>query len=220
MAKNQRITKIVNEIKFRHNLNQGQIAAKLGVTPTYLSDMINGRSPMNDTFLSKVHDVFGIVSSEDSSDSVLRIQKTFGGSPEQQKVVSLPLIPIDAVAGTPGEDVPGVTLDDCEQYTIPEFSAKGAELLIRVSGSSMLPTYSNGDILAIRRITSATFFQWGMVYVLDTNQGALVKRIFEDKEDPDMIICHSDNFEHYPEFKIPKEEIRSFALVVGMIRME
>lgn len=133
---------------------------------------------------------------------------------------SLPLIPIEAVAGFPGDDETGVKLVDCEQYHVPEFVAKGAQFLIRVSGSSMYPKYSNGDILACRKIDSVTFFQWGKVYVLDTNQGALVKRLFEDKENQNNVVCHSDNHENYPNFKIPKSEIRSLSIVLGVIRLE
>lgn len=138
----------------------------------------------------------------------------------KKPTASLPLIPIDAVAGFPGDDDTGVKLVDCEQYHVPEFVAKGAQFLIRVSGSSMYPKYSNGDILACRKIDSVTFFQWGKVYVMDTCQGALVKRIFEDKDDKDNVICHSDNHDNYPDFKLPKSEIRSLSIVLGVIRME
>ena len=132
----------------------------------------------------------------------------------------LPLITIDAVAGFPSTDNDGVTLCDCDMYNVPEFVAKGAEFLIRVSGSSMYPNYNNGDILACRKIESVTFFQWGKVYVLDTCQGALVKRLFEDTKDESNVICHSDNTERYPNFSIPKSEIRSLSIVVGVIRIE
>ena len=145
----------------------------------------------------------------------------FGGEEEEKGMpCPLPLISIDAVAGLPTMDNDGVYPEDCEMYNVPEFVSKGAQYLIRVSGSSMYPSYANGDILACRKIDSVTFFQWGKVYVLDTNQGALVKRVYEDKEDKENIICHSDNTEMYPRFSIPKNEIRSFSIVVGVIRIE
>ena len=136
------------------------------------------------------------------------------------KKVTLPLIPIDAIAGVPSGDFTGVTFAMCDQYTIPEFAARGAEFLIRVSGSSMYPKYSNGDILACKRINDIIFFQWGKVYVIDSSQGSLVKRIFEDKTNPDNIICVSDNKENYPPFTLPKSDIRSLSLVIGVIRLE
>ncbi|MDR1881773.1 MAG: S24 family peptidase [Prevotella sp.] len=150
--------------------------------------------------------------------SILKEQQYFGEKQPRYKTV--PLLPIDAVAGFPSEDIMGINYADCEQYRVPEFEMSGCEFVIRVSGSSMYPKYSNGDLLACKKIPAITFFQWGKVYVLDTVQGALVKRLFEDKENSDNIICQSDNKENYPAFSLPKNEIRSLSIVLGVIRME
>lgn len=135
-------------------------------------------------------------------------------------VRTLPLIPIDAVAGVPSGDFQGVRFIDCEQYAIPEFVERGAEFVVRVSGSSMYPKYSNGDILACKKIADILFIQWGKVYVIDSSQGSLVKRLFEDKDNPDKLICVSDNKANYPPFSIPKQDIRSLSLVIGVVRLE
>lgn len=131
----------------------------------------------------------------------------------------IPLIPIEALAGLPVSDNTGITFVDCEHYVIPEFKKKGVEFMIRVSGSSMYPKYSNGDILACRRIHDILFFQWGKVYVIDSSQGALVKRVFKD-ESPDNILLVSDNMKKYPPFNFPKSDIRSLSIVLGVIRLE
>jgi len=136
------------------------------------------------------------------------------------QVVGIPLIPFEALAGIPITDNIGVAFEDCKRYVIPDFINKGVEFLIRISGNSMYPKYSNGDILACRRVTEMLFFQWGKVYVIDSSQGALVKRIFEDKNNQDYIILHSDNKDYYPEFLFPKSDIRSLSIVVGVIRLE
>ena len=132
---------------------------------------------------------------------------------------SIPLIPIEAIAGIPAGESIAVRFIDCAQYVIPEFANLNVEYMIRVSGSSMYPKYSNGDILACRRVHDVLFFQWGKIYVIDSSQGALVKRVFQD-EDPDRILLVSDNKEHYPPFSIPKSDIRSLSIVVGVIRLE
>ena len=132
---------------------------------------------------------------------------------------ALPLIPIAAVAGFNGLDLPGIPLAQCPQYSVPDFIEQKAEYLIRVSGSSMYPKYSSGDILACRRIQEITFIQWGKIYVIDSQQGAMVKRLFEIPDDPEHVLCQSDN-PNYPPFRLPKYEIRSLSIVVGVIRME
>lgn len=88
--------------------------------------------------------------------------------------------------------------------------------LIRVSGSSMYPKYSNGDLLACKPLKDRTFFQWSKPY-LDSEQSAIVKRLFPCLDDESGLECHSDNKVHYPPFKIPKESIRALAIVVGVI---
>ena len=45
MPINQDFKNIIIRIKYEFNLNQSQIAERLGVKSTYLSDMINGREP-------------------------------------------------------------------------------------------------------------------------------------------------------------------------------
>ncbi|SMO48449.1 S24 family peptidase [Solitalea koreensis] len=136
------------------------------------------------------------------------------------KTKGIPLIPIEAMAGYGKGDVQILENDLSEKYHVPDFAQKGAKYLIRVSGNSMYPKYSNGDLLACRPVTDLTFFQWGKVYVLDTDQGPLVKRLFESNKSDDHLECRSDNKEYYPPFMLPKTSIRQVAIVVGVIRLD
>lgn len=130
--------------------------------------------------------------------------------------LGIPLIPIEAMAGFGvGEFV--VEEHELERFVVPTF--KGADYLIGIKGNSMYPKYSSGDVIACKRLTlSDIFFQWGKVYVLDTEQGALVKRITEGK-DEHHILCVSDN-KSYPPFQLPREKLNAIALVMGVIRLE
>lgn len=58
MAKNQQLKKLIDLIKYKRSINQAEIAAQMGVSVTYLSDMLNGRVDFNDTFKSKLYEVF------------------------------------------------------------------------------------------------------------------------------------------------------------------
>lgn len=125
-----------------------------------------------------------------------------------------PRIPYDAAAGTLTEAVYGVTEYECEQVPVicvfPKY-----DFTIRITGRSMEPEYYAGDEVACMKINEARFIQWGRVHVLDTTQGVVIKRIYDNG---DSIICRSYNPE-YPDFPIPKEDIRSFNLVVGSVRL-
>lgn len=131
----------------------------------------------------------------------------------------IPLIPLDAVAGFPAESGGGVRLEDCKRYVIPEFENKGANFLIRVSGDSMVPLYYSGDLLACRKITDIRFFQWGTIYVLETSQGVIVKRVQESLDHADSILCVSENSSVHHPFLLPRDDIRSLSIIVGLVRL-
>jgi repressor LexA len=127
----------------------------------------------------------------------------------------IPLISIDAMAGD-GRGDTQVMGYDSEQFVIPTFA--GAEFLITVRGISMFPKYNSGDIVACKRLSLDTFFQWNKVYVLDTSQGALIKRIRKGSDSEHVLIV-SDN-EDYQPFELHRAEIRAIAIVIGVIRLE
>lgn len=127
----------------------------------------------------------------------------------------IPLIPINAMAGMfTGEQV--VLELECDRYVVPAF--KDAEFLITVKGSSMIPKYNSGDIVACKRMPLDTFFQWNKVYVLDTEQGPLIKRVKKGTTE-DTLTIFSDN-PNYEPFELPRTKIYHIALVVGVIRLE
>ena len=128
----------------------------------------------------------------------------------------IPLIPFEAMAGALTCEQ-SVLEYECEHYVVPVF--KGADFLIPVKGSSMYPKYSSGDIVACQRVPmSGLFFQWNKVYVIDTKQGALIKRI-KPGSDREHVLIVSDN-QNYDPFELPIEEINAVALVIGVIRLE
>lgn len=201
----------VKAIREKLGISQEEFAKRLGVSSRTVQNWECGK---------KISDSKREILAKIAGQSPQNLKPRMYYGDMSDSVVSLPLIPLDAVAGLPGDDNDGVILNDCERYTIPEFSAKGAQYLIRVSGTSMLPKYNNGDILVCRKIDEMTFFQWGKVYVMDTRQGALVKKVFPDKDNPDNILCVSENKEEFPPFTLPKDEIRSISIVVGVIGVE
>lgn len=128
----------------------------------------------------------------------------------------IPLIPLEAMAGHLTAEQT-VLVYDCDRYIIPMF--KGADYLIPIKGTSMTPRYNSGDVVACQRVPmSDLFFQWNKVYVVDTNQGPLIKRI-KPGSDKDHIKFVSENTEYDP-FELPMSSIHGVALVIGVIRLE
>lgn len=162
----------------------------------------------------------GNMLSSDNSDNTVRQTP----EPAAKRVMDdgkegIPLIPLDAVAGFPATDSSYAYMENCDRYIIPEFQDKGADFIIRVSGDSMIPLYYNGDLIACHKIHDIRFFQWGTVYVLETSQGILVKRIMESTDHDDCILCTSENDTVHRPFLLPKDDIRSMSTIVGLIRI-
>ena len=79
--------------------------------------------------------------------------------------------------------------------------------------------YNSGDLVACKKLViTDIFFQWNKVYVLDTEQGALIKRVKKGSRD-NYILLISDN-QNYDPFELHLSKIFAVALVVGVIRLE
>lgn len=128
----------------------------------------------------------------------------------------IPLIPVEAMAGCfTGSQT--VLLQECDHYVVPAF--KNADFLIYVRGDSMQPRYYSGDMVACKMLSPTDlFFQWGKVYVLDTDQGALIKKV-EQGTDDETITLVSEN-ENYKPFQLPRRAVYHIAIVMGLIRTE
>ena len=128
----------------------------------------------------------------------------------------VPLIPLDAMAGEfQGEKT--ILKQDCEFYKIP--GVRNANFLITVNGMSMYPTYNSGDVVACKIVEmNDLFFQWNRVYVLDTNQGPIIKRV-KPGSDNEHILIVSDN-DSYEPFELHLSQIYHIALVLGCIKLE
>ncbi len=67
-----------------------------------------------------------------------------------------------------------------------------------VSGDSMAPEYPNGCKILVKKIDEKAFIEWGRVYVLDTCNGSVVKKIMPGDRDG-QVRCVSIN-DDYPPF--------------------
>jgi len=205
--KKEEIELIFSKIKLHYKLkNNTELAQLLDVSPAAIANSISRNKINWDNIITKCEDL--------SIDELLG--RSFNISKNEHPMLvtndGIPLVTIDQVCD-------GQHQDSYQMYNIPAFQYLNVDFIIRMSGHSMAPTYRNEDLLACRRIHELKFFQWGKVHVMQTSQGPLVKRVFED-DDPNMIQLASDNYESYPPFSIPKSDIRCTSIIVGLIRIE
>ncbi len=148
-----------------------------------------------------------------AGDNVLACEKA---SSYEDNHEGIPLITLDAFAGMARGEI-RVMDYECDRYIIP--GCDDADFLIAVKGPSMSPKYASGDIVACRHVPLENiFFQWNKVYVLDTAQGALIKRVRKGPDDQHILLI-SDNEEYEP-FELALDQINAVALVMGIVRLE
>lgn len=201
-----------------------QIASILETNKASISDIKSGRKKLSIEMLRRMKSSYPNVNIEYiimGDGEMLRSDKPTQthiptAHPALNPTEGIPLIPLSAMAGAL-TSAQTVLEHECDRYVVPAF--KGADFLIQVKGSSMYPKYSSGDIVACQRVTmDKLFFQWNKVYVIDTDQGPLIKRI-KPGHDKDHVLIVSDN-EKYDPFELPCASIYAVALVIGVIRLE
>lgn len=214
--------KMVVEVLLEKNFSKSKadLADKLGISPSKFSEILNNRMNVSADLLAKLTVHFPFLSPEwlltGQGEMLRQAESLPTATPATAPSEGIPLIPIEAMAGFGTGEVQ-VLEYECDRYVVPAF--KDAEFLIQVKGSSMIPKYNSGDIVACKKLPmDRLFFQWNKVYVLDTDQGALIKRVKAGSDDDHLLIV-SDN-QNYEPFELHKNYINSVAIVIGVIRLE
>ena len=125
------------------------------------------------------------------------------------------LIPYEARGGTIGDFVDGVHEYDCEKIISP---VKGADFAMEVTGDSMSPEYPSGSRVLIKKVDESAFIAWNEVYVLDTPNGAVIKRV-RKTDNPELVECVSIN-PAYQAYTIPKKFIRGWYRVLLVMALK
>jgi phage repressor protein C with HTH and peptisase S24 domain len=200
-------------------LSQKQVAERMGTSSTYVNAILNGRKAVGKKQAQRMENLFGLSASwlltgqgemltpqgQTPAGAEGALPASDDGRPELYTVL---LLPISAQGGSFNDFVVSVKESDCERIVSP---IKGADFAIPVSGDSMAPEYPPGSQVLIKKINERAFIDWGRVYVLDTCNGTVIKKLLPS-EKPDTVVCRSINPE-YPSFEV------SLADVYGVYRV-
>ena len=173
MAVNQEFKNLINRIKYEYSLNQSQIADRLGVKKTYLSDMINGRVPYNETMNKKINDVFPLppmnkvhIQKEDT----LEISTS---DIEEGDYSGTLVYDMDATCGTDGRDIYFTQEDIIGSVNLPGINKESK--IIRANGDSMEPKVYDGNMVVIREIHNWDDIFYGQMYLILLDEYWMIK---------------------------------------------
>jgi transcriptional regulator with XRE-family HTH domain len=204
-----------------NNLTQDAVAEYLGVTKGFISQVENGKVALPEDKMRKLLDnpAWSVEEYKKMAVTLMAakieaVEKSVAGE-DGDAPQRVRLIPYEARGGMIGDFVDGVREYDCEMVVSP---IKGVDFAMTVTGDSMMPEYYPGDRILIKKIDPNIFVEWGKVHVLDTPNGAVIKKL-QKAESPEYVECVSLNPE-YQSFTIPVNQIRGWYRVLMVMSMK
>lgn len=193
---------------------QQDIANGMNVDKGNISRVFNGDTRyLTNKFLTRFNNTYNNIFNNDwllYGEGEMLKSKNLPEKDEKPKGKDIPLLPINAIGGTLDGFNGGVMPYECEWINVP---LKAADMAITVAGDSMFPEYPSGCVVIIKKINEKSFIEWGNVYVLDTVNGTVIKRVQPCEEDESYVVCESVN-EYYKPFKVPVSDVRGFYKVL------
>ncbi|UTC82685.1 LexA family transcriptional regulator [Treponema denticola] len=212
----------LKEIRQALGLNQLEMARKFDKTQSLWSYYEKGIKPIQSDVYIKLQEMgFNIEWLKNGIGSMYLKDKMpiVKNAAEAEKKDLIPFYDIDVTAhiseiftDTP-HSAPAYWLD------IPHF--KGS-IACRVSGDSMAPEISSGDMILVKKINNPDVILWGEIYLVVTDETAnnlcTIKKLYQGRT-PDTLILRSINPEYAGDTLIPKQSILTIAHVIGCVKM-
>lgn len=193
-------------------LNDNQVTVECKLSQGLLGQARKGKSDLGTKTIEKILNIYqdlnkvwlmtgegDMLSSTSSAQPQPSVKNERVADDEAYKV---PLVPISALAGSLNDFSLSVKRDDCETVISP---IKDIDMAIKISGDSMEPEYPSDSQVFVKKINERAFLEWGRVYVLNTCNGIVIKRLMPTN-DPNTVLCESIN-PKYPPFEVNLENV-------------
>lgn len=177
-------------------------AKLIGVSKNSLSAAKNGNETyLTDSLMSKIQSAVEYYTANIPSADI-----------DQEMVL---VIPTGAMGGSLTDFAESVSAFDCERIVTP---IKGVDYAIQVTGDSMSPDYPSGSMILIKKINEKAFVEWGKVYVLDTINGAVIKKVRKTDQEG-VVECVSTNPAYQP-FTMETKYINGWYRVLMLLSLK
>ena len=193
-----------------NKLTQAEIAAFLGCTQGFISQVEKGVSTLSPEFISV------ILANPDWDTSMFTgesemLKEGAGDSSGRGSRIRY-WVDVDATAGGV-ELFEDMTTNRFIDLSIPEF--RDCTDAVNLYGDSMMPLYRNGQIIILKE-WKESFIDFGNVYLVITCNGNRMVKYLRRGSDADHVLCISENKDFDP-FEIERKDILRLYLVKGGI---
>ena len=199
-------------------LNQKEVALQLGTTSAYVNAIVNGGKAIGKKQAAKLENLFGL-----SASWLLTGKGEMLTAPTEENE---PQPKISYTKGQPYYDVDFMAGFDVmvnDQTTLPKYNIDFAPynhdgvLWCNVTGNSMQPLISSGDIIAIKRMLEwKDFILYGEVYGVVTNDLRTIKIVTKSSKGDEYVrlVPANPSSEYQPQ-DLPVKLITQMYKIVG-----
>lgn len=193
-----------------NKLTQADIAACLGCTQGFISQVEKGVSTLSPEFISIILANPDWDTSMFTGDGGMLKEGAGDGSGRGSRIRYW--VDVDATAGGV-ELFDDMTTNRFIDLSIPEF--RDCTDAVNLYGDSMMPLYRNGQIIILKE-WKENFIDFGNVYLVITCNGNRMVKYLRRGSDADHVLCISENKDFDP-FEIERKDILRLYLVKGGI---
>lgn len=193
-----------------NKLTQADIAAFLGCTQGFISQVEKGVSTLSPEFISVILANPDWDTSMFTGDGGMLKEGAGDGSGRGSRIRYW--VDVDATAGGV-ELFDDMTTNRFIDLSIPEF--RDCTDAVNLYGDSMMPLYRNGQIIILKE-WKENFIDFGNVYLVITCNGNRMVKYLRRGSDADHVLCISENKDFDP-FEIERKDILRLYLVKGGI---
>ena len=231
---NQRFVEAKEYLQKRYFLTtDAQIAERLGVNRSYVSELTNKKRNLTPRFVDKIVYSFPEVSKDwllTGEGSMLLAKEPKGNAtmvdPSEINWISVPVVPYRAMAGSTGwyEDVFAEDWEERRTVMAPQGANPSDYVIFTVTGDSMLPNLADGDEILSKHVPFDYYkenrlhiYNHSIWIIATMREGILIKNITAHDVEQRNITCHSYN-PMYTDFTINLADVRDIYHAVSLSR--
>lgn len=192
------------KVRMHFGLSSKDFASKAGIDPSNYSSIETGKRSFGNRVMQDICNAFDVNIDWLRTGQGEMLKSKCECDTLSQSSCEVLLLPISAQGGSLNDFIVSVKDSDCERIVSP---IRDVDFAMSVSGDSMSPEYPSGSQILIKRINEKAFIDWGRVYVLDTCNGTVIKRLMPPATNAkETVRCVSINPE-YPPFEVSLNDV-------------
>ena len=193
----------------RNSLTQDNVAAFLGTTKGFISQVENGRVGLPEDKLQK------LLENDKCWNLDGLVREGIVNPIPDAAPNTVPLLPIFAQAGSLTGWSEGIEEVKCERVISP---VQDVDMAVHIYGESMYPDIPNGSVCYVKRVKSV--IEWGRAFILDTVDGPLLKYLTPGSDEAHVRCVSANHDPRYAPFEVAKEDILGIYRVVMCMSMK